>query len=66
MPSRFLHRKIARPVFAIVLAIVTCLAGVVGIYSLPISQYPEIAPTTISIRATWCADGHLTCGHALE
>lgn len=44
---------IARPVFAIVLAIVTCLAGAVGIYSLPISQYPEIAPTTISIRASY-------------
>lgn len=44
---------IARPVFAIVLAIVACLAGAVGIYSLPISQYPEIAPTTISIRASY-------------
>ena len=44
---------IARPVFAIVLAIVTCLAGAVGIYSLPISQYPEIAPTTISVRASY-------------
>lgn len=44
---------IARPVFAIVLAIVTCLAGAVGIYTLPISQYPEIAPTTVSIRATY-------------
>ncbi|WEK06778.1 MAG: efflux RND transporter permease subunit [Candidatus Devosia phytovorans] len=44
---------IARPVFAIVLAIVTSLAGAVGIYSLPISQYPEIAPTTIRIGATY-------------
>lgn len=44
---------IARPVFAIVLAIVTCLAGAVGIYSLPISQYPEIAPTTITVRASY-------------
>jgi multidrug efflux pump len=44
---------IARPVFAIVLAIVACLAGVVGIVSLPISQYPEIAPTTIRIGASY-------------
>ena len=44
---------IARPIFAIVLAIVTCLGGAVGIYSLPISQYPEIAPTTISVRANY-------------
>ena len=44
---------IARPVFAIVLAIVTCLAGAVGIYTLPISQYPEIAPTTVTVRASY-------------
>jgi multidrug efflux pump len=44
---------IARPVFAIVLAIATCLGGAVGIFSLPISQYPEIAPTTIRVGATY-------------
>jgi len=44
---------ISRPIFAIVLAIVVSLAGIVGITSLPISQYPEIAPTTIRIGATY-------------
>tara|TARA_R110002124_G_scaffold16882_6_gene71395 strand:- start:1244 stop:4414 length:3171 start_codon:yes stop_codon:yes gene_type:complete len=44
---------IARPIFAIVLAIATSLGGAVGIFSLPISQYPEIAPTTIRIGATY-------------
>ena len=44
---------IARPIFAIVLAIVTMLGGVLGIYSLSISQYPEIAPTTIRVGATY-------------
>jgi multidrug efflux pump len=44
---------IRRPIFAIVLAVVTSLAGVLGIYTLPISQYPEIAPTTIRISATY-------------
>ena len=44
---------IARPVFAIVLAIATLLAGVMGIYSLSISQYPDIAPTTIRVGATY-------------
>jgi len=44
---------IARPVFAIVLAIGAFLAGVMGIYSLSISQYPEIAPVTIRISATY-------------
>jgi multidrug efflux pump len=44
---------IARPVFAIVLAIATMLAGVMGIYSLSISQYPDIAPVTVRINATY-------------
>ncbi|MBN8993871.1 MAG: efflux RND transporter permease subunit [Rhizobiales bacterium] len=44
---------IARPIFATVLAIVTMLGGALGIYSLSISQYPEIAPTTIRIGATY-------------
>ncbi|MBE0693272.1 MAG: efflux RND transporter permease subunit [Aquamicrobium sp.] len=44
---------IARPVFAIVLAIATMLAGVMGIYSLSISQYPDIAPVTVRISATY-------------
>ena len=44
---------IARPVFAIVLAIATLLGGVMGINSLSISQYPEIAPITIRISATY-------------
>lgn len=44
---------IARPVFAIVLAIATMLAGVMGIYSLSVSQYPEIAPVTVRVSATY-------------
>jgi multidrug efflux pump len=44
---------IARPIFATVLAIVTMLGGLLGIYSLSISQYPEIAPTTVRINASY-------------
>ena len=44
---------IGRPIFAIVLAIVTMLGGVLGIYSLSITQYPEIAPTTIRVSASY-------------
>ncbi len=44
---------IARPIFAIVLAIATMLAGGIGIYSLSISQYPDIAPVTVRINATY-------------
>ncbi|MEW9614979.1 efflux RND transporter permease subunit [Shinella sp. S4-D37] len=44
---------IARPVFAIVLAIATLLSGVMGIYSLSISQYPDVAPVTVRIGASY-------------
>ncbi|MGB0905267.1 MAG: efflux RND transporter permease subunit, partial [Mangrovicoccus sp.] len=39
MANFFIHR----PVFAWVLAIIVMLAGVFGLQSLPISQYPDIA-----------------------
>ncbi|SJZ49075.1 efflux RND transporter permease subunit [Consotaella salsifontis] len=44
---------ISRPVFAIVLAIATMLSGVMGIYTLAISQYPDIAPVTVRVNATY-------------
>ncbi|MFG1412057.1 efflux RND transporter permease subunit [Xanthobacter sp. VTT E-85241] len=44
---------IARPVFAIVLALATVLAGLMSISTLPISQYPEIAPVTVRVSATY-------------
>ena len=40
-----------RPVFAWVIAIAMMLSGVLAIYNLPISQYPPIAPPSISISA---------------
>lgn len=49
MAKYFIHH----PVFAWVLAIITMLAGVFGLNSLPISQYPDIAPTTVRISATY-------------
>ena len=49
LASFFIHR----PIFAIVLAIVTMLAGVLGIYELSISQYPDIAPTTVRVGASY-------------
>ena len=44
---------IDRPVFAWVLAILTMLAGVMSLFNLPVSQYPTISPTTISISARY-------------
>ncbi|HVE21374.1 MAG TPA: efflux RND transporter permease subunit [Acidocella sp.] len=48
--SRFF---IDRPIFAWVLALVVMLAGAISILQLPISQYPMIAPTQISITTTY-------------
>ncbi|NWK79587.1 efflux RND transporter permease subunit [Aquitalea sp. LB_tupeE] len=44
---------IDRPIFAWVIAIVIMLAGLLSIRSLPISQYPAIAPPQIAINATY-------------
>ncbi|TJY55941.1 efflux RND transporter permease subunit [Sinimarinibacterium sp. CAU 1509] len=44
---------IDRPIFAWVIAIVIMLAGVLSIRSLPIEQYPTIAPPTVQINATY-------------
>ncbi len=48
MLSRFF---LDRPVFAWVIAIVMMTAGVLAIYNLPVSQYPQIAPPAIAIDA---------------
>src|SRR5690349_10931744 len=42
---------IDRPIFAWVLAIVVMLAGIGAISSLPVEQYPDIAPPQVNIRA---------------
>ncbi|MDJ0278395.1 efflux RND transporter permease subunit [Sphingomonas sp. 2R-10] len=44
---------IDRPIFAWVIAIVMMLAGAIAIRSLPIAQFPEIAPPAVAITATY-------------
>jgi multidrug efflux pump len=44
---------IERPIFAWVIAIVIALAGVLAVFTLPVSQYPEIAPPSVTISATY-------------
>ena len=48
MFSRFF---INRPIFASVLSIVITLAGTIALFTLPIAQYPEIAPPTVEVSA---------------
>jgi len=44
---------IERPVFAIVLSIVITIAGLISAFNLPIAQYPQISPPTVSISTTY-------------
>src|ERR1700712_5320355 len=44
---------IERPIFAWVLAIVVMIAGIGSLLSLPIAQYPHIAPTQVFVRASY-------------
>ena len=44
---------IDRPVFAWVVAIVIMLLGIGGILSLPVEQYPDIAPPAVNVRANY-------------
>lgn len=50
MFSRFFVR---RPVFARVIAILIMLAGVLAIRTLPVGQYPDVAPPAVKISATY-------------
>ena len=50
MFSRFFVR---RPVFAWVIAILIMLAGMLAIRTLPVAQYPDVAPPSVKISATY-------------
>jgi multidrug efflux pump len=44
---------IDRPVLAWVISILIMLGGIGGIYTLPVEQYPDIAPPSVNVRATY-------------
>lgn len=44
---------IDRPIFATVLSIITVIIGYMAFLSLPIEQYPQVAPPTIQVSATY-------------
>src|SRR3954470_7012718 len=50
---RLSHFFIDRPIFATVLMAFITIIGAVAYFILPIAQYPEIAPPTIQITATY-------------
>ena len=44
---------IDRPIFAWVIAIIIVLMGIGAIISLPVAQYPDVAPTQVNVRASY-------------
>ncbi len=50
---RFARFFIERPIFASVLAIIITLSGIIAGFNLPIAQYPEISPPTVTITTSY-------------
>src|SRR5882762_2552687 len=50
---RFSHFFVDRPIFASVIAIILTLVGAISFRALPITEYPEIAPPTVVVAATY-------------
>ncbi|MEM6762574.1 MAG: efflux RND transporter permease subunit, partial [Pseudomonadota bacterium] len=50
---RFTHFFVDHPIFAAVVSIVIVIAGAIAYPQLPIAQYPEVAPPTIVVRASY-------------
>ncbi|MEN5282578.1 efflux RND transporter permease subunit [Serratia marcescens] len=44
---------IKRPIFAIVLSILTLIAGIVALFQLPLSEYPAVTPPTVQVTASY-------------
>src|SRR4029077_12932429 len=42
-----------RPRLAIVIAIVTTIAGIVALFAIPLAQYPDIVPPQVSVTTTY-------------
>ena len=57
----FIHR----PIFAAVIAIITTLAGVIGMVVLPISQFPNIVPPTVQVVATYTGADAITVANSV-
>jgi hypothetical protein len=50
---RFPHFFIDRPIFAAVLSILVVIVGAIAYPTLPVAQYPEIAPPTVVVNASF-------------
>ncbi|MDG3443574.1 efflux RND transporter permease subunit, partial [Nitrospirillum amazonense] len=50
---KFSHFFIDRPIFACVISILITLVGGLAYFALPVAQYPEVAPPTVVVTATY-------------
>ncbi len=50
---RFTHFFVDRPIFATVLSVIIVLLGGISYFGLPVAQYPEIAPPSITVSAIY-------------
>ena len=50
---RFSHFFVDRPIFAAVISILITLVGGIAYFSLPVAQYPEVAPPTVVVSASY-------------
>lgn len=48
-----IKKFIDRPVLSTVISIVILILGILGLYALPVTQYPDIAPPTVSVSANY-------------
>ena len=48
-----LDKFINRPVLSTVISILMVILGIIGLATLPVTQYPDIAPPTVSVRAAY-------------
>lgn len=48
-----LSKFIDRPVLATVISVIIVILGILGLIALPVSQYPEIAPPTVTVAASY-------------
>lgn len=48
-----IQKFIDRPILSIVISVTILLVGLIGLFSLPVEQYPDIAPPTVMVKASY-------------
>jgi len=56
---------ISRPIFAAVLSLLILIAGAISLFQLPISEYPEVVPPTVVVRANFPGANPKVIGEAV-